>query len=175
MRLINTKAHGIYDYLMGALLILSPFIFGYANGSISHNIATAVGVYLWISAATTQYEFGILKILGLKNHLFLDLLAGLFMCISVFAFSYELEAFKPHLVFGLSIMGVSLLSDRMLTREVKLLMRKGKHSKHNSKEVLQAKREHLPGMPQLKLILDPFDSLAFKTVRKESSTPKVKI
>ncbi len=174
MRLINTKAHGIYDYLMGALLIMSPFLFDYANGSISHNIAVAMGVYLWISASATNYEFGLLKVLGLKYHLFLDLLAGLFLCISVFAFSQEVEAFKPHLVFGLSIIGVSLLSDRMHTREVKILMKKGKHSKHNTKELIRAKRENLPGMPELKLILDPFDALSLKIIRKETPAHKPK-
>jgi hypothetical protein len=32
MRFISTKTHGVLDYLMGLFLILSPWIFGFANG-----------------------------------------------------------------------------------------------------------------------------------------------
>ena len=32
MRIISTRIHGIIDYLTGLLLIVAPWLFGFANG-----------------------------------------------------------------------------------------------------------------------------------------------
>lgn len=32
MRFISTRVHGVVDYLMGLLLIVAPFLFGFATG-----------------------------------------------------------------------------------------------------------------------------------------------
>ena len=32
MELLNTRAHGVVDYLTGALLMLAPYLFGFSTG-----------------------------------------------------------------------------------------------------------------------------------------------
>ena len=32
MRIISTRVHGVVDYVGGALLVVSPWLFGFADG-----------------------------------------------------------------------------------------------------------------------------------------------
>jgi hypothetical protein len=160
MRLINTKAHGIYDYLMAGLLMMSPGIFGYNTVAIAPNISVAVGVALLLTCAFTNFESGLMKLMSIKGHMALDLILGLFLCTSPWIFGYDDKVFKPQLVFGLSIIVVSFLTDRLPCREVRLLMVR---AKHKSKPVPAPKPKTIPAF---KLILDPFEALAFKAFKR---------
>jgi hypothetical protein len=118
MRLINTKAHGIYDYLMGFLLMTSPWIFGFENLDIPLLTILACGGSMWVTALFSNYELGITKKIPLKMHLYADLLLGSLLALSPWLLEFHYLVYKPHLIFGLGIIGVSICTDRMLSYEV---------------------------------------------------------
>src|SRR5262245_215366 len=99
MRLINTKAHAVYDYLMGVLLITSPFIFHYTQGGVAEKISTGTGICIILMSVFTNYEYGLAKSLRLNFHLSIDVLIGIFLAASPWVFHFGQSVFKPHLVF----------------------------------------------------------------------------
>src|SRR5882724_2673062 len=101
MRLINTKAHGIYDYLMGFLLMASPWIFDFEHLQVPLLTSLVCGGYMWVIALFSNYELGITKKIPLRLHLFSDLFLGLFLTISPWFLKFSDQVFKPHFIFGL--------------------------------------------------------------------------
>lgn len=109
--MISTKVHGYLDYLMGALLILLPFILDFPGGA-----ATAVPIILGAGvimySLITDYELGLLKVLAMKTHLFIDLLGGVFLAVSPWLFGFADEVFWPFLILGLLEVGASLMTKK---------------------------------------------------------------
>ena len=129
MRLVNTKAHGIYDYLMGLTLIASPYIFDFSTDSTPQKICALAGMWIWIMSVITKYEFSMSKILTLRLHLAVDVLIGIFLAASPWVFGFDTVVYKPHVVFGLTLIIVSLLTDRTLFNEVLMSLEQTKSSK----------------------------------------------
>jgi hypothetical protein len=167
MRLINTKAHGIYDYLMGLMLLLSPNIFGYSNGGLSQNISIVVGISLWLTGALSTYEFSLLKYLPLKIHLYLDAIIGLFYATSPWTLHFEQTVYKPHFVFGLSIVMVSILTDRVFSHEVAGMM-----GKSRGKKIKAEKSKPNFSIPGLKFIYESQEEAADRSLKRQSAADK---
>jgi hypothetical protein len=114
MRILPTKIHGALDYLVGIALILAPTIFGFsAMGGAEVWIPRALGVVLIVYSVFTNYEWGVIKVLDMRYHLVVDLLASLFLAASPFLFGFSSEAsshWLPHVVVGLVVVLVVLVS-----------------------------------------------------------------
>lgn len=110
MRFISTRTHGILDYLMGLLLIISPWIFDFADGGPAQWIPVILGFSALVYSIITDYELGLLKILSMKVHLSIDLLSGIFLAASPWIFSFADEVFLPHLILGLVEITASLMT-----------------------------------------------------------------
>ena len=102
MKLINTNLHGWLDYVMGALVIASPWIFGFAGNDMAVMIAVASGALVIIYSLVTNYEMGILGKRGipLKVHLVLDVLSGLFLGASPWLFHFNEVTYMPFVSLG---------------------------------------------------------------------------
>lgn len=155
MRMVNTRAHGIYDYLMGFTLIACPSYFNFLNGSISDTICIATGITLCLMSFFTKYEFGFRKILKLKIHLALDVVIGAFLALSPWLFNFHQVVYKPHVVFGLTLIIVSILTDRTLYYEVMMAMAKARDFKAAVKPA-QVKKHH---SSYFKSFLSPYKAL----------------
>ena len=114
MRILPTRIHGALDYLVGIALILAPTIFGFsAMGGAEVWIPRALGVVLIVYSVFTNYEWGVIKVLDMRYHLVVDLLAALFLAASPFLFGFSGEAgshWLPHLVVGIVVVLVVLVS-----------------------------------------------------------------
>jgi SPW repeat len=114
MRILPTKIHGALDYLVGIALILAPTIFGFsAMGGAEVWIPRALGVVLIVYSVFTNYEWGVIKVLDMRYHLVVDLLASLFLAASPFIFGFSGETsshWLPHVVVGLVVVLVVLVS-----------------------------------------------------------------
>ena len=55
LRFIPTRMHGVIDYLMGALLIVAPYLLGFADGTAAQWIPQIVGAALIGAALLTDY------------------------------------------------------------------------------------------------------------------------
>jgi hypothetical protein len=110
MKIISTKTHGMMDYLMGIILIASPWIFGFATGGAEQWIPIILGAGALVYSMMTNYELGVFKTLSMKAHLNLDLLAGIFLAASPWIFGFSDRVIAPHLILGLLEIGASLMT-----------------------------------------------------------------
>jgi hypothetical protein len=110
MRFISTRTHGVIDYLMGALLIVAPYILGFADGTAAQWIPQIIGVALIGAALMTDYEYGAIRMIPMPVHLFLDVAAGALLAISPWLFGFADRVFWPHLILGLLEVGAGLMT-----------------------------------------------------------------
>jgi hypothetical protein len=108
MRFMSTFLHGIGDYLGGIVLVLSPYIFGFANGGVAQWLPMALGAVVLVYTMFTRFELGVIKIMPVRVHLALDGLGGLLLAVSPWLFGFAGVVFLPHLIFGLLEIGASL-------------------------------------------------------------------
>lgn len=112
MRFISTKAHGVMDYLMGILLIASPWLFDFARDGAETWVPVILGVGVIIYSLLTDYELGVSRTISMSTHLTLDLLSGIFLAASPWIFGFNEYVYLPHLILGILEIGASLATER---------------------------------------------------------------
>lgn len=110
MKHINSRAHGVLDYVVGALLIVAPFLFGFSEDEPARNAAWIVGAGTLLYSLVTAYELSIAKLIPYRVHLGLDLIAGIFLAASPWLMGFADRIVAPHLIVGVLEIGVALLS-----------------------------------------------------------------
>jgi hypothetical protein len=118
MRLINTKAHAIVDYLIGLILLSAPSVFDF-RGQPAVLVCDIAGVIMLLNTALTAFEYGLLQVIPLRVHIAIDVVSGLALAASPWLLSFREQAYKPHFVFGITIFAIGVLSDRVLWTTVK--------------------------------------------------------
>lgn len=112
MRFITTRTHGVLDYVVGLLLIASPWLFGFADGGAAQWVPIAVGLGNIAYSLLTDYELGLTPLFSMPAHLMLDLAAGVLLAVSPWLFGFAAVVWVPHLVIGLFEIGASLMTER---------------------------------------------------------------
>ena len=110
MKHVNSRAHGVIDYVVGVALIIAPYLFGFADDEPARNAAWIVGGGSLLSSLFTAYELSIAKIIPYRVHLGLDVAAGIFLAASPWLMNFADRIVVPHLVVGLLEIGVALMS-----------------------------------------------------------------
>lgn len=111
MRFLPTSLLGIVDYLLGVFLIAAPWLFAFADGSLAQWTAIVVGGVLLASSISTRYELGVIPLIDVRSHLVVDAVAGIVLAISPWLFLFAHRLWVPHLVLGLVVVAVSLISE----------------------------------------------------------------
>jgi hypothetical protein len=116
MRIIPTRMHGMLDYIVGALLIASPWIFGFANESSTAKwVFVAIGIAMLATSLMTNYELGMMKVIPMHMHLWVDAIAGVVLALSPWIFGYSNDTgtngWVPALVIGIVELGTAGMSD----------------------------------------------------------------
>lgn len=115
-RFIPTKVHGVLDYVVAIALILAPMIFGFSDlGGPAVIIPMVLGVGLFLYSLFTNYEWGLVKVVGMPVHLIIDTVAATFLLASPFIFGFNdeaLNAWLPHVVVGIAVLLVVLFSQQ---------------------------------------------------------------
>jgi hypothetical protein len=116
MTTINTKLHGILDYALGIILLLSPWMFNYSREGLAELWVPIIGGGLSIAYTLfTDAEFGLVKKIKLSNHFLLDLILGSFLVISPKLFDYNGYVYLlPYLWVGLAKIFISLAAGNVL-------------------------------------------------------------
>src|SRR6476661_1786914 len=112
MRFISRKFHAVLDYIVGLLLIASPWLFNFDDVNEAKWVAIAVGVLMLVMSFFTDYEGGGKKALSMSTHLTMDVLAGLFLAASPWIFGFNDVVYLPHLIIGIMEMGAGLFTER---------------------------------------------------------------
>jgi hypothetical protein len=110
MQIISRKTHGVLDYLVGAVLILSPKLFGFDFGGVESRLPMILGFAALIYSVFTNYELGLLKMLPFRAHLTLDVMSGLLLAVSPWLFQFADRVWVPHVLLGLVELGAVMMT-----------------------------------------------------------------
>ncbi|MBU4530914.1 MAG: hypothetical protein KUA37_14115 [Desulfomicrobium sp.] len=110
--MIDTRTHGIIDYVSGFLLLVAPYLFSFATGGIEQWLLQLIGASIIVMTLITRYELSIAKIIPLKVHLGVDLISGVLLVASPWLFGFDDVIWWPHLLVGLMEVAVLLMTNR---------------------------------------------------------------
>ena len=116
MRVIPTRVHGMLDYLVGVLLIASPWIFGFADESGTAKWTfVVIGAAMLATSLMTNYELGAIHAIPMHIHLWADAAAGVVLALSPWIFGYANDAgvngWLPALIIGVGEIGAAAMSN----------------------------------------------------------------
>jgi hypothetical protein len=98
------------DYLVGALLIVLPWLAGFARGGAMTWVPVIFGAAAIVYSLFTDYELGIWPRLSMRMHLVLDAMHGSFFLASPWAFGFDDVVRWPFVGIGLLELVVVLVS-----------------------------------------------------------------
>jgi hypothetical protein len=89
------------DYIMGVILIIAPWVLGFADNRPAMMVAVVVGVATIIYSLLTEYELGAIHVIPMGAHLVMDAIAGLLLIFSPWLFGFADRIIWPHVVLGI--------------------------------------------------------------------------
>ncbi len=101
MRFISTRTHGVLDYAVGALLIIVPYLLGFADGTAAQWVPQILGLVAIGGALMTDYELGVMRVIPMPVHLGIDIASGALLAVSPWLFGFADRVFWPHLIVGI--------------------------------------------------------------------------
>lgn len=102
MRFVPTRIHGVADWLLGVLLIVVPWVLGFARGGAETWVFVALGVTGLLVTFFTNHEYGVVRKIPMIGHLWVDGLSGLLLAASPWVFGFADAVWIPHVVLGLT-------------------------------------------------------------------------
>lgn len=112
MNKISSKLHGVLDYAVGTLLIVSPWLFNFATGGVAMWIPVSLGTAAILYSLVTNYELGLIRAIPFQTHLIIDAVSGTLLWISPWVFGFSDVVFLPHLLIGVLEIIVVLITNR---------------------------------------------------------------
>jgi hypothetical protein len=113
--IVPTRIHGFVDYLIGLVLVVMPFTLGRGAGPQTW-LPVLLGGGLIVYSLLTEYEVGVVPLIGMPGNLILDGLVGLFLASSPWLLGFAYLVWLPHLVLGLALMGSATITQTQATR-----------------------------------------------------------
>jgi hypothetical protein len=115
MRIIPTRMHGMLDYIVGLLLVISPWLFGFSDVGTAKWTFIVIGVAMLLTSLMTNYELGVVHVVPMHIHLWVDAIAGVVLALSPWILGYAddagANAWLPALVIGIAEIGAAAMSD----------------------------------------------------------------
>ncbi|RAI43806.1 hypothetical protein CH341_12415 [Rhodoplanes roseus] len=96
------------DYVVGVMLMASPYVLGFADGGAAEFVPVALGFSAVIYSLFTDYELGAIRAIPMPVHLGLDAASGIVLAASPWLFGFADQVHLPHLLFGLFEVAASL-------------------------------------------------------------------
>ena len=113
MRFIPTRFHGMLDYVVGIILIISPWLFDFSDVSAATWVVVVAGVLALLQTVMTDFEAGIIHKIPMKTHLMTDFVLGVILALSPWIFGFVERVYAPHLIFGVFSILASLTTHRV--------------------------------------------------------------
>jgi hypothetical protein len=110
--MIPTRTHGMIDYLVAVILIVAPFILGFADGTAAQWVPILVGLLTIVSSLLTRYELGVARVIPMVGHLWIDVAAGVLLVLSPWLFGFADRIWWPHVLFGALYIIIPTLTQR---------------------------------------------------------------
>lgn len=113
MRPISTRTHTIIGLVVGVLLLLAPFIFGFNDNTAAMLSARIVGLFIIVSELVTTSPYSPLKLVPMRFHIALDVITGLFLALTPVFFGFGgdgANVWLPHVIVGILTIGYALMT-----------------------------------------------------------------
>lgn len=110
MRFLPTIIHGVIDYLFGIIMFLLPWFVQLGPGE--NTIFYAVGILAFIYSLITKYELGLVHLISMRTHLFIDLLLGIGLIAAPMVLHSEFTVPIYFLIPGLFAITASMITKR---------------------------------------------------------------
>lgn len=101
--------HAIGDYLIGALLLVGPWLFRFADDLRSALATQAFGIAIIGYSLFTDYEPSVRRKISIRTHMRLDIICGALLIGAPWLFKFSPITWIPHLVIGIVIAARALL------------------------------------------------------------------
>lgn len=89
MKPLDARRHGYLDYAVGLLLLVSPWLFGFADdSSVATTTMVSIGVITLILSLLTDYPVGAIKMIPFRVHGVLETLGAIVLLVSPWLFGY---------------------------------------------------------------------------------------
>lgn len=111
MRFLPTQAHGYVDYIVGVVLIIAPWLLGFAAGGAETWVPVILGLALIVYSLLSDYELGAAKVIPANVHLGMDVVLGIILAVSPWLFGFAALVWAPHLIVGLVMIAVGVLTE----------------------------------------------------------------
>jgi uncharacterized membrane protein YhfC len=120
--MLTLRTHSMLDYLLAALTMVSPYLFGFSNIERARNLFFVVAIAMVIYSAITDYKYSLLKIFPFGLHRVFDWTAGAFIATGYSIFTYR-PLLTPvqiasHIILGFIIIGTGALTRSLTLPEV---------------------------------------------------------
>lgn len=130
---ISRTAYGFLNYILVALLLSSPWLFGFSD---MRNIATSAFwmplLIGWLQLIMSMFSesptgFGFLKVFPMQMQNCIDVLMGSFLLALPWTYAFSSHVFLPHLLLGLAltIKGIFAVESPFLTKPHRALPEAG--------------------------------------------------
>ena len=109
--MIPVATHRALDYIVGIVLILAPFLFGFYDIASATWVAIIVGAAVIVYSLLTRYMETMGRPIQFRTHLTLDMIGGIFLAVSPWLFGFAASTanvWMPHLIVGILVVLVSL-------------------------------------------------------------------
>jgi hypothetical protein len=114
MTMIDTRTHGMIDYAVGVLLIVAPFILGFATGGPGMWVPIIIGLLVIGMSLFTDYELGLIsRRISMRTHLAMDMATGFVLLASPWVFGFAHIIWWPHVLVGVAEIGIAAMTQRV--------------------------------------------------------------
>ncbi|MFD1770389.1 SPW repeat domain-containing protein [Sphingobacterium suaedae] len=113
-KIIKTNAHAFLDYGAALIMIASPWILLFQDGTAAKLTFFCSGGLVLLLSFFTNYEGGVVRTIPMSFHLTMDVLLGLFLILSPWLFGFYSETWLWHVLMG----GMSVFAGLFTTHKV---------------------------------------------------------
>ena len=111
MRILPTRVHGMIDYVFGLILLVGPYLLGFANGGAAQYVPQVLGLAIIGMSLITDYELSLARLVPMPVHLGIDMLGGVLLLASPWLFGFSNQVVWPHVILGLIEIGTAAMTE----------------------------------------------------------------
>lgn len=112
--MIPLKVHNVADYVVGAVLMIAPWLFGFADVGAARTLFLFGGISLISYSLITNYYYSVARLIPLGVHMTMDALMGILVILAPALFGYRDSLtqgqYAAHIVLGIGAVGLVALT-----------------------------------------------------------------
>lgn len=115
-KIIPTHWHTFIDYMTALILLVTPWIADFEEARAASMVGWIVGGLIVVQALMTKYEGGLIRVIPISAHLFMDVLLGAFLILSPFLFRFPPDVHVLHTFLGFVVLGSGLFTEHKIRK-----------------------------------------------------------